>query len=403
MSATVLPPAGAPTPSEISERARSLAANVAARAEACEAACRVPDETVAEFKAAGLHRALLPARFGGHELGFGAMVEASFALGRACASTAWVCGLYMAHNWLGGLFPRPAQDEIWGASRDALISGSYAPVGKATPVAGGYRLSGRFPFASGCPGSDWNLCGAMLPVGAEGKPAPCFTIVPKADYAIDWKSWRPVGLAGTGSFDVLLDEVFVPSHRVLAFADAVGSTGPGADAAANPLYRISLLTCVPFSLATPAVAAASGALERFVDENRVRRTHGAVVLGGKKIADFQTVQKRVGEAAARIDACRLLTARAVDEAEAEVRALGKTTLDTRMRNRRTQAFVAHEAMAAMNLIFDAVGGRSLQHDHPIQRAWRDVAAVNHHISLNFDAVMSMYGQHVFGLPPEGQY
>jgi alkylation response protein AidB-like acyl-CoA dehydrogenase len=309
----------------------------------------------------------------------------------------------MAHNWLGALFPKEAQDEIWGTNRDALISGSYAPVGKATPVEGGYRLSGRFPFASGCPGSDWNLCGAMLPVGPGGTPAPCFTIVPKADYTIDWRSWRTVGLSGTGSFDVLVDDVFVPSHRVLAFADAVGSTGPGAAAAANPLYRISLLTCVPFSLSTPAVAAASGALERFVDENRVRHTHGAVVLGGKKIADFQTVQKRVGEAAARLDACRLLARRDVEEAEAEARALGKTTLETRLRNRRTQAFVAHEAMTAMNLIFDAVGGRCLQHDHPTQRAWRDVAAVNHHISLNFDAVMSMYGQHLFGLPLEGQY
>ena len=169
---------------------------------------------------------------------------------------------------------------------------------------------------------------------------PAFTLVPKADYKLDWESWRPVGLGGTGSFDVIVENAFVPDYRVLRFSDAVGSTAPGAESNTNPLYRISLLTGVAFALAMPAVGAASGSLERFIDENKVRQTHGAVVLGEG---------------------------------------------------------------AAIDLIFDAAGGRCLQHGHPLQRAWRDVAAINHHISLNFDAVMSMYGQFVFGLPLEGQY
>ena len=96
-------------------------------------------------------------------------------------------------------------------------------------VDGGYRLSGRFPFCSGSPGAAWNLCGARLPIGPEGQPVPAFTLVPKADYKIDWQSWRPVGLAGTGSFDLIVDDAFVPAHRVLRFSDAVGSTAPGAE------------------------------------------------------------------------------------------------------------------------------------------------------------------------------
>ena len=248
-----------------------------------------------------------------------------------------------------------------------------------------------------------DLCGAMLPIGPEGKPVPAFTLVPKADYKIDWGSWRPVGLAGTGSFDVIVDDVFVPEYRVLLFSDAVGSTAPGAETNTNPLYRISLLSAVPFALAMPAVGAASGALERFIDENRVRQTHGAVVLGGKKIADFQTIQKRVGEAAARIDTCRLVAQHAIDAAESQVRHDGASTMTIRLDSRRAQSFIANEAKTAIDLIFDAAGGRCLQHGHPLQRAWRDVAAVNHHVSLNFDAVMSMYGQFLFGLPLEGQY
>jgi alkylation response protein AidB-like acyl-CoA dehydrogenase len=392
-----------PSYEELVGRATGLVADVAARAAKTEADCHVPEETVAAFRATNLHKALLPAAYGGYEMGYSAMLDTSFALGKVCASSAWVLGLYMAHNWFGGLFPKECQDDVWGSNSGALISGSYAPVGKASVADGGFRLSGRFPFSSGVPGADWNLCAAMLPIGPEGAPIPCFTLVPKKDYRIDWDSWRTVGQAGTGSFDVLVDDVFVPAYRVLSFADALGSNGPGARANPNPLYRISLLTSVPFALATPAVAAAAGALDLFIEENRSRTTHGAVVLGGSKVAEFQTVQKRVGEAAARIDACMLLARRDITAAEAEVRRDGRTSMDQRLRSRRTQAFITHEAQTAMNLIFDAVGGRCLQHHHPVQRAWRDVGAIAHHISLNFDAVMSMYGQHMFGLKLQGQY
>ncbi len=396
-------PVQVPSPADLVARSAGMVEAIAARSAACEAGRRVPQETVEEFKQARLHRALLPKRYGGFEGSFSSVVGVSMNWGRECASTAWVCGLYMAHNWLCAMFPRQCQDDIWGANPDALISGSYAPVGKVVAVPGGYRLSGRFPFSSGVPGADWNLCSAMIPSGPEGKPVPHFTIIPKSDYSIDWESWKTVGMSGTGSYDVIVDDVFVPEHRLLSFPDAVGSTSPGADAHENPFYRISLLTCVPFSLATPALAAATGSIERYIEENRVRATHGAVVLGGMKVAEFQTVQKRLGEALARVDACQLVAQRDIAEAEAEVQRDSRQSLDMRLRNRRSQAFIAHEAQVAMNLIFDAVGGRCLQYDHPVQRAWRDVAAINHHISLNFDAVMSLYGQHRFGLPLQGQY
>jgi alkylation response protein AidB-like acyl-CoA dehydrogenase len=392
-----------PPVADLLARGHAMVGDIAARAARCEEECRVPEETVAAFRETGLHRTLLPAAYGGYEMGFSALLETSVAFGKACTSTAWVCGLYMVHSWFGALFPKEAQDELWSDDPGAFISGSYAPIGKVTPASGGYRLSGRFPFASGSPGAAWNLCGAMIPTGTEGKRMPVFTLVPKKDYRIDWESWKPVGLAGTGSFDVLVDDVFVPSYRILSFADAVGSTAPGAAAHANPLFRISLLTGVPFALAMPSVGAAAGALERFIAENKVRDTHGAVVLGGKKIADFQTIQRRVGEALARIEACQLVAKNAIELAESQIKRDAKTTMEVRLANRRAQSFIANEAKTAIDLIFDAAGGRCLQRDHPLQRAWRDVAAINHHISLNFDAVMSMYGQFVFGLPLEGQY
>ena len=139
------------------------------------------------------------------------MIDVSARLAEGCASTAWVCGLYMIHNWLLTLFPESVQDEIWSENPGVSISGSYAPAGTATAVDGGYRLSGRFRFSSGCPHADWNLCSAMLPTGAGDTRIPAFTLIPRADYAIDWDSWDNVGLSATGSYDVLVDDAFLPA------------------------------------------------------------------------------------------------------------------------------------------------------------------------------------------------
>jgi alkylation response protein AidB-like acyl-CoA dehydrogenase len=173
--------AKAPAYEDLIARAHTLVPHIADRAAQCEANCRVPDETVARFRETGLHKTLLPAAYGGYEMGFSAVLETSFAIGKVCASSAWVCGLYMVHSWLGALFPKQAQEEMWGQDPDAFISGSYAPIGKASLAEGGYRLSGRFPFCSGSPGgrmeslrrdaadrARWQA-GASLPVGAEGR------------------------------------------------------------------------------------------------------------------------------------------------------------------------------------------------------------------------------------------
>ena len=364
---------------------------------------KIADAVIEAYKETGIHRALQPRRYGGWECGYETLIDLSAVLGTVCASTAWVCGLYMIHNWALTLFPEAAQDEIWSENPGVAISGSYAPAGTATAVEGGYRLSGRFKFSSGCPHADWNLCGAALPVGTGDGTMPAFVLVPRADYAIDWNSWDNVGLAATGSYDVLIEDAFVPAHRVLPFAAAMTGTAPGLPAHDNPMYRIPMLACVPYALAVPSVGAAHGAIELFVEENRVRETRGAVVAGGNKVSDFQTVQKRVGAAEALVDSCLVVAYRDLIDTQEEVAANGKVSLETRMRNRRTQSFITHQAVTAIDLIMAAVGGRSMQVSHPIQRAWRDIHSAAAHISLNYDAVMSMIGQHRFGLEPLGQY
>ena len=112
----------APAYEDLVARGHALVPDFADRAARCEADCCVSDEAVEQFR--GLHKTLLPAAYGGYEMGFSALLETSFSIGKVCASSAWVCGLYMVHNWLGGLFPKKAQDELWG--QDLALS-SQAP------------------------------------------------------------------------------------------------------------------------------------------------------------------------------------------------------------------------------------------------------------------------------------
>jgi alkylation response protein AidB-like acyl-CoA dehydrogenase len=103
-----------PTYEDLIARGHAKVPFFADRAARCESDCRVSDEAIEQFRETGLHKTLLPAPYGGYEMGFSALLETSFSIGRVCASSAWVLGLYMAHNWFGGLFPKKAQDELWG-------------------------------------------------------------------------------------------------------------------------------------------------------------------------------------------------------------------------------------------------------------------------------------------------
>jgi alkylation response protein AidB-like acyl-CoA dehydrogenase len=134
-----------------------------------------------------------------------------------------------------------------------------------------------------------------------------------------------------------------------------------------------------------------------------RRTRGALAGGGLAMAEFATVQLRYAEAAAAADAAELILTTNIRQAMAKLRAGEDITVDDRIRVRRDQAYATRLALQAVDALNASTGGAGLQLSNPIQRAWRDVNAVARHVSLNWDAVGTMYGQHAFGLEPKGQY
>ena len=385
------------------DRARSMVPLLKKRALHTETDRQVSADTVQLFRDADLFRILQPSRFGGFEYDFGLLIEIIIELGRGCASSAWVYGLGAVHQWLVANFPIEAQSEVWGDDTNDIVTGSYAPSAAVKTEAGGYRISGTWSFVSGVDHAKWSLVGVFIPpVLGEDRPQAAFLLVPATDYVIE-DNWNTYGLCGTGSKNIVLEDVFVPAHRKLTFAEASSGRSPGALVHHNPLYRNPFLASVPVSIAAPALGAAQGAIDDFLETIRVRTTRGAVAGAGSRMAEFGSVQSRVAEAMACVDAAKLLLLRDCQEVLDDVSSGRGISIDMRIRNRRDHAFSVKLAVQAVDALNSCTGGGGLFTNNIAQRAWRDANAAAKHISLNWDAVSTMVGQHAFGLEPKGQY
>jgi alkylation response protein AidB-like acyl-CoA dehydrogenase len=374
------------------------------RGQGTEAARRVSAETIDAFRRAGFFKLMQPGRYGGYEYGFTAFIDIISELGRGCTSSAWNCAIGSIHQWLIAGFPAEAQDDVWKSNPDAFACVSYAPTGTTEVVDGGFLIHGKWQFVSNVDNSQWVIVGALFPSADKGAPpSPGFLLVPQSDYVIE-DTWNVAGQAGTGSKTVVIAQpTFVPQHRRLMIADVATGNSPGSALYTNRIYRIPMLSALPVCLVSPLLGTALGAVEEFIQLCGSRVTRGAVGGGGNRLSEFFPVQSKLAEASAMADAARLMINR--DTAEVErLTMMGRAlSVDQRIRNRRDHAFAARLARDAVDVLFSAVGGSGLALDQPIQRMWRDSSAIVRHITLNWDGVSSMVGQHLLGLTPKGQY
>src|SRR6266851_4159695 len=208
------------------DRARALVPLLAERAPAAAAARRLPAETVAEYHAAGILRILQPRRFGGMQGRFSLFSRIVEELTYGCASSAWVYAVLAEHQWIIAQYPEAAQIDVWGEDPEAVASSSLAPREAAKRVAGGWRLSGRYSFSSGCDYAQWAILGVFLGEAGDARHI-AYLLVPLAQCEIV-DDWQVLGLLGTGSKSLAVDDVFIPEHRVVMVADLFAGTPPGA-------------------------------------------------------------------------------------------------------------------------------------------------------------------------------
>ncbi|BBO04101.1 MULTISPECIES: acyl-CoA dehydrogenase family protein [Bradyrhizobium] len=396
---------GQPTGPEAGERAyaamiakaRALVPRLRERAVRTEELRHLPSETEMDLHEAGLFRMLQPARIGGAELDYVALVDCAELLGQADASVAWNLANLASHHWMLGMFEQKAQDLVWGRDPDALIASSFIfPAGRATRVEGGYQLRGSWPFSSGVASCEWNMLASVVYSDdeADGIEYRIF-LLPKGDYNV-LDTWNVAGLRGTGSCDVEVRDVFVADHMTVAVGDLSGGPTPGSTVNPNPLYALPVFSLFPYVLSGVALGNAQACLDDYTEVAR----HRISTYNRAKLSDFQSTQIKIAEASAKIDAARLIMRSACLDAMEDARLGHIPGMATKTRYRRDGSFSVNLCTDAVSMLFAASGARGLFTTGVLQRQFRDAHAINSHLAFNFDAAGTNYGRVALGLPSE---
>ncbi|THA64540.1 flavin-dependent monooxygenase [Streptomyces sp. A0958] len=381
---------------EVLESVRALLPAIEKRAVTTDEERRIPDATIRELTGAGVFRMLQPARYGGLEGDPADFYQVVRAISAVCCSTGWVASVLGVHPWQLGLFPKQAQEDVWGEDRDTRVSSSYAPVGRLTPVDGGYELAGRWSFSSGCEHASWALLGALV-VGAQGRPVDFLTVlVPRRDYRIE-DMWDVVGLRGTASNDIIVESAFVPAHRVLRNYEQARLKVPGQQVNPGPLYRLPFGAIFTSAITAPVIGAVSGGYASYVQrmKERVRLS-----LGGGRFTEDPFAQVAIARAASDIDATVLQMDRNLRELSELAAAGREIPMELRLRTRRDQVRGTERAVAAIDLLFKTAGGNALRRGNTVERAWRDAHAGSVHVANDVERALAMYGRGAFGLTVE---
>jgi len=368
------------------DRARGLIPRLAEREPAATAERRLPAETIADYRDAGILRILQPRRFGGRQGRFSLFSQIVEELTYGCASSAWVYAVLAEHQWIIAQYPEQAQIDVWGDDPEAVASSSLAPRGAAKRVAGGWRLSGRYSFSSGCDYAQWAILGAFL--GEMGDPqCIAYLLVPLTEVEI-LDDWQVLGLAGTGSKSLVLHDIFIPEHRSVMVSDLFAGTPPGALVHPDyPVLRAPRGFLVSSSLPPVAIALGRRALEI-----ACAALSGRVSRGVTKVAESEVVQMVIGEAAAAIDVATLLLYTGRESSTAAVSSGRKITEAEALRARRDMVYAQHQVGWALDRLCELDGARWVYNRDKLGAIRRDVMTILTHHAASRQAAMAPYGR-----------
>lgn len=364
------------TPEALVERARAMIPALKARSAAATAQRRLAPETVKEMQDAGFFRVLQPRRCGGYEMDPQAFFDIQLALAEGCMSTAWVYGVLGVHPFQLALFDARAQEDVWGKNDAALVSSSYQPVGKVECVDGGFRLSGRWGFSSGCDYCDWVLLGSLVPPAEPaGAPDMRTFLLPRRDYKII-EDWNVFGLQATGSHGISVEQAFVPEYRTHRAVDGFTGTNPGHVVNTGMLYKVPWAQVFVRAVSTAAIGALQGALDAYaaIAARRVSTNTGkATKLDPNALNAAALTHSAVLE-------MKTVLQRNFAEMMATVRAGREIPMNERVRYRYESAQVVRRCAELCDRLMPLLGGRAIYMDSPVVRYWLDINAARAHVA-----------------------
>jgi 3-hydroxy-9,10-secoandrosta-1,3,5(10)-triene-9,17-dione monooxygenase len=362
------------------DRARALFSIVRERAQEAESQGKLHDDTFARLTDAGFGRICAPVRFGGYGLGLDAAAEVVMEMARGCGSTGWITNLMTIHNFQAGMFPLEAQEEYFADGVPFTATASRGLGSTLTEVEGGVRLSGRWKYASGADFADWFIIMQPVPGCMD------WLMIPRADVALQ-HDWDVAGLGATGSQDIVIDDIFVPKHRLLSGADMMAGTTPGRSLYDDPYLRAPFLIPAAAGISAAICGMVAGMVGEFVESAASRRT-----MSGAIASTLGYNHSKLAEAEVQLACAQHL----IRDSLARVRRWGETQLPQDQSEffipRRDYSYaVKLLAQIAQNLLSGSGAGAAFR-SNAIQRLARDVLIGSTHIALNWDDAAEGYGR-----------
>ena len=382
---------GLPTEADLVARAAAMIPALRERAVQAERECKVPVDTIRDFQDAGFFKMLQPRRYGGYEMDPQAFYAVQMKVAEGCMSSAWVLGVVAVHNWQLALFDPRAQEDVWGQDPTTLISSSYMPKGKVTPVDGGYRVTGHWGFSSGIDHCEWAFLGGQLADPETGKPDFVTFLIPRKDFTV-LAVWDTIGLGATGSHDVTVTDVYVPAYRMHRSKDGFAVTSPGLKVNDAPLFKLPFGQVFVRAVSSSSIGALQGALDLYREAGAKRVSHNDASSASQDPA----TQELIAETAAAIDEMKAVLNRNFDHLGALAKSGGQADVETRLTYRYQSAQVSGRCADLVSRIFHASGAEGIFRDRPLSRIFCDIHAGRTHVANNSAKVGRNFGNVLLG-------
>lgn len=370
--------------------ADAFAVRLAERAREAEEARAVPAATLAEAEEAGFFGMIAPVGVGGQGSGFTQFMDVVRRMANGCASSSWTLSFFALHAWMVAKFGAEAQAEFFRDGKMPMVPAPLAPTGKAEPVEGGYRVSGRWEWATGVNHADWVLVNGI----DTGTGIPRFCAFPVGEVEVE-DNWQMSGMAATGSKAVVVADKFVPAHMTLSAVHMAAGSSPGDALHPESTLTFPLRAVLTMVASCPALGAAEASVAYFRDR---MLTKIQAYSGGAKQADVQSVHLRLGEAMALVNAARALWKDALEKLENEGAKGTEAPVEVLVEIRLAAAHIVRLANQAVDLLSAAAGASSGHLSAPLQRHLRDLQMMRGHVMYDWDRTASLAGRVALGMP-----
>lgn len=388
----------AQTAEALLDYARTLVPRLKARSKDTAQLGRLPEDTLADLEAGGLLTLTTPRRYGGSQVSVRTFLEVVSELGRGDASVAWVAALTNVTTWCAAaFFGEEAAEEVFCGAKPARVTGVLSPrKAVVRKVEGGYLIEeGMWGFNSGVNHATWDMLGIPL-VDESGKVVDQGVALIPVEQIQILDDWNVIGISGSGSSTVTVNNVFVPQSRIASVTRAIEGDYLATHLAGESLYQSACMPMLAIILAFPALGLGVAALETFL-ETLPRR--GIQYSWYAKQSEAPITHLQVGEASAKIDAARAILERHADAIDASAASDSYMAFNERARVRRDVGYAEKLIWEAVDLLASASGGSLASANNPMTRIWQDARIASLHGIVSPNTNFETYGRILCGNTP----